>query len=105
MSATADSRTRMCTSGMICWTSESSAVDSAVERRRLLRETARKLLLDIDSVKKQVFKNLPAKEAQIVAEIVFDAPNAEEDDIDNCYALRDAQGRKVVIIGPTFARS
>ena len=34
MSATADSRTRMWTSGMICWTSESSAVDSAVEGNR-----------------------------------------------------------------------
>ena len=77
--------------------------DSA-ERRKLLEETAREVLSNIETIRKTVFANLPLDQSSIVNQIKFLVPQAGDDDINNCFAGRNAQNVRVVIIGPAFSR-
>ena len=77
----------------------------STERRKLLLETARELESNIKTIRKTLFANLPSEQSAIVNQIKFEVGEAEADDFGTCFALRNSQNVRIVIIGSAFSRS
>ncbi len=85
--------------------SAQTAPIGSAERERLLNQSTKQLLDDLEQIRRRLASGVDPSELTILNSVEFRVPDAHYDDFINCVAGRDSNGTRVVSVGLGFARA